>query len=162
MNPSSQRPLRIGILGAARIARQFTDGVRSSRKVEVTAVASRDAAKAEAFARDMRIARAHSSYEALLADPAIDAIYNPLPNTLHAEWSLLAIAAGKHVLCEKPLATSPGDVRTMFDTAKRRGVCLVEGYPYRAQPQTLKLRELMAANARSDACGSSRRRSDFR
>jgi len=147
MNPSSQRPLRIGILGAARIARQFTDGVRPSRKIEVTAVASRDAAKAEAFARDMRIARAHSSYEALLADPAIDAIYNPLPNTLHAEWSLLAIAAGKHVLCEKPLATTPGDVRAMFDAAKRRDVRLVEGYPYRAQPQTLKLGELMAANA---------------
>ena len=147
MNPSSPHPLRIGILGAARIARQFTDGVRPSRRVEVTAVASRDADKAQAFARDMRIAHTHSSYEALLADPAIDAIYNPLPNTMHAEWSLLAIAAGKHVLCEKPLATSPGDARAMFDAAKRRGVRLVEGYPYRAQPQTLKLRELLAANA---------------
>ncbi len=147
MNPSSPHRLRIGILGAARIARQFTDGVRPSRKVEVTAVASRDADKAQTFARDMRIPHAYSSYEALLADPAIEAIYNPLPNTMHAEWSLLAIAAGKHVLCEKPLATSPGDARAMFDAAKRRGVRLVEGYPYRAQPQTLKLRELLAANA---------------
>jgi len=145
---SSAAPaLRIGILGAARIARQFAAGVRPSRKIAVAAIASRDAGKARAFAHDLEIARAHSSYEALLADDAIDAIYNPLPNSMHAEWSIRALAAGKHVLCEKPLATSPADVRAMFDAAAQRGLYLVEGYPYRAQPQTRKLRELLAAKA---------------
>jgi predicted dehydrogenase len=147
MNSLPPGVLRMGILSTANIARQFIDGVRSSRKVAVTAVASRDADKARAFARDMGVALAHPTYEALLADPAIDAIYNPLPNTLHAEWSIRALEAGKHVVCEKPLATSPADARAMFDAAKRNGVLLVEGYPYRAQPQTLKLRELLAANA---------------
>ena len=147
MNPPPSRVLRIGILGAANIARQFIDGVRTSRKVTVTAVASRNADKANAFAREMGVATAHPTYEALLADTAIDAVYNPLPNNLHAAWSIRAVEAGKHVLCEKPLATSSGDARAMFEAAKRNGVRLVEGYPYRAQPQTLKLRELIAANA---------------
>ena len=89
----------------------------------------------------------HPTYEALLADPAIDAIYNPLPNNLHAAWSIRAVDAGKHVLCEKPLATSAADARAMFDAARRNGVYLVEAYPYRAQPQTLKMRELLAAKA---------------
>lgn len=111
----------------------------------MTAVASRDLAKAEAFARECGIGRALGSYEALLADSDIDAIYNPLPNTLHAEWSIRAAEAGKHVLCEKPLATSAADARAMFATARRHRVHLVEGYPYFAQPRTLKLREQIAA-----------------
>jgi D-xylose 1-dehydrogenase (NADP+, D-xylono-1,5-lactone-forming) len=147
MNSLPERALRMGILGTANIARQFIDGVRSSSKIAVTAVASRDADKARAFARATGVALAHPTYEAMLADPAIDAIYNPLPNTLHAQWSIRALEAGKHVLCEKPLATSPADARSMFDAAKRVGLMLVEGYPYRAQPQTRKLRELLAANA---------------
>ena len=147
MNSSPPGVLRMGILSTANIARQFINGVRASRKIVVTAVASRDADKARVFARDMGVALAHPTYEALLADTAIDAIYNPLPNNLHAEWSIRAVDAGKHVLCEKPLATSPADTRAMFDAAKRNGVLLVEGYPYRAQPQTLKLRELLAVNA---------------
>ncbi|RDJ23367.1 gfo/Idh/MocA family oxidoreductase [Bosea caraganae] len=147
MGDVERRPLQLGILGAANIARAFTSGVAPSTTVKVAAVASRDAAKAESFAGECGIPRFHGSYEALLADPAIDAIYNPLPNSLHAEWSIRAMEAGKHVLCEKPLATSASDARAMFAAAKRLGRHLVEAYPYRAQPQTLKLRELLAAGA---------------
>jgi len=143
---TSQDPLRVGVLGAARIARLFVEGVRPSEKIRVTAVASRDADRAAAFARDTGVARVHASYELLLADPGIDAIYVPLPNNLHAEWSIRALDAGKHVLCEKPLAATAAEARAVFDAARRNGVYIVEAYPYRAQPQTLKLRELLAAN----------------
>ncbi len=134
----ASRPLRIGILGAANIARSFINGVAPSKTVTITAVASRDAAKAERFTKECGIARAHGSYDALLADSTIDAVYNPLPNTMHAEWSIRAIEAGKHVLREKPLATTAADARAMFPSARRHNVHLVEAYPYRAQPQTLK------------------------
>jgi xylose dehydrogenase (NAD/NADP) len=147
MTQINSRALRIGILGAAKIARAFCDGVRPSSKLTVAAVASRDAAKGKAFACETGIPRVHATYEALLADPAIDAIYNPLPNNLHAEWSIRAVEAGKHVLCEKPLATTAADARAMFDAARRNGVYLVEAYPYRAQPQTLKMRELLEAKS---------------
>jgi D-xylose 1-dehydrogenase (NADP+, D-xylono-1,5-lactone-forming) len=136
-------PLRFGILGTARIARSFVEGVRPSKLATVTSVASRDAAKARAFAQEAGLARHFASYEALLADRDIDAVYVPLPNGLHAEWSIRALQAGKHVLCEKPLSASAAEARTMFDTARQHGVHLVEGYPYRAQPQTLKMRELL-------------------
>ena len=143
-------PLRVGILGTAHIARSFVAGVQPSARVTVSAVASRDAGKAVAFAREFSIARHFGSYEALLADREIDAVYIPLPNSLHAEWSIRAARAGKHVLCEKPLSATAGEARTMFDTARRHGVHLVEGYPYRAQPQTLKLRELLDAGVIGD------------
>ncbi len=147
MTSSSVPTLRIGILGAARIARQFAAAVSPSRKLRLQAVASRDIARAQTFARETGVPQVHATYEALLADPAIDAVYNPLPNNLHAEWSIRAVEAGKHVLCEKPLAASATEARAMFDAARRNGVHLVEAYPYRAQPQTLKLRELLAAGA---------------
>jgi len=147
MKVSPQGPLRIGVLGAAKIARLFIEGVRLSQKVAVTAVASRDVERATAFARDTAIARVHPTYEGLLADPEIDAIYVPLPNNLHAAWSIRAVEAGKHVLCEKPLAASAAEARAMFDAARKNGVYLAEAYPYRAQPQTLKMRELLAASA---------------
>ena len=147
MTEINSRTLRIGILGAARIARAFCDGVRPSSRVTVAAVASRDAAKGKAFALETGIPRVHATYEALLADPAIDAIYNPLPNNLHAEWSIRAAEAGKHVLCEKPLATSAADARAMFDAARRNGIYLVEAYPYRAQPQTSKMLALLEAKS---------------
>ena len=140
-------PLRLGILSTAKIARLFAAGVRSSATLTVAAVASRDPAKAEQFAREMMIPRHYGSYEDLLADPEIDAIYNPLPNSLHAEWSIRAAAAHKHVLCEKPLAVSAAQARAMFAEAERNGIYLVEGYPYRAQPQTLKLQELLDSGA---------------
>ena len=140
-------PLRIGILSTANIARQFVLGVSPSKKVTVSAVASRDAAKAAHFAAQTGIPRHLGSYEALLADPEIDAIYNPLPNGLHAEWSIRALEAGKHVLCEKPLAVTATEARAMFDTARRLGRHVVEGYPFRCQPQTLKLQELLSEGA---------------
>ena len=143
-------PLRFGILGTARIARSFVQGLRPSRRVIVSAVASRDSDKARAFAKDLEIARHFGSYEALLADPDIDAVYVPLPNSLHAEWSIAAVRAGKHVLCEKPLSATAGEARAMFDAARRHGVHLAEGYPYRAQPQTLKLRELLGGGIIGD------------
>jgi predicted dehydrogenase len=139
--------LRIGILSTARIARSFVQAVRASQQVTVQAVASRDAAKARSFATEFGIARAHGGYAELLADADLDAVYNPLPNTLHAEWSIRALRAGKHVLCEKPLAVNAGEARAMFAAAHDAGVHLVEGFPYLAQPQTLKLRELIAAGA---------------
>jgi predicted dehydrogenase len=144
---ASSSPLRLGVLGAARIARLFVEAVKPSSKVFVTAVASRDAERGATFARDTGIPRLHPSYDAFFADPEIDAVYVPLPNNLHAQWSIRAANAGKHVLCEKPLAASAAEARAMFDAAKRNGVYLVEAYPYRAQPQTLKLRELLADGA---------------
>ncbi|HEY3785857.1 MAG TPA: Gfo/Idh/MocA family oxidoreductase [Steroidobacteraceae bacterium] len=147
MKESTPSPLRIGVLGAAGIARSFIAGVRDSALVSVTAVASRDAARATRFAGEMSVPRSFGSYDALLADSQIDAIYNPLPNSLHAAWSIRAARAGKHVLCEKPLATSAAEARAMFEAARENGVQLVEGYPYRAQPQTLKLLELVESQA---------------
>jgi len=147
MTQFSPSPLRIGILSTANIARSFVKGVQLSSRVTVVGVASRDSAKAERFAAEVAVPRSYNSYEALLADPGIDAIYNPLPNSLHAEWSIRAVEAGKHVLCEKPLAATSTEARAMFEAAKRNGVHLVEGYPYRAQRQTLKLRELLDAGA---------------
>src|SRR5438552_12950866 len=116
------RPLRLGILGTANIARLFISGVRGSPKVSVQAVASRDLERGKAFAADTGVPRAYATYDALLADPAIDAVYNPLPNNLHAEWTIRAADAGKHVLCEKPLATSAAEAKAMFDTARRNNV----------------------------------------
>src|SRR6476659_8173993 len=139
--------LRIGILGAANIARLFVAGVRPSDKIVVAAVAARDVERARKFAAETGVAQVHPTYEALLADPAIDAIYNPLPNNLHAEWSIRALDAGKHVLCEKPLATSGREARAIFDAAARNHLQVAEAYPYRAQPQTLKLRQLLRAHA---------------
>jgi D-xylose 1-dehydrogenase (NADP+, D-xylono-1,5-lactone-forming) len=143
----SNEPLRIGILSTANIARQFIAGVLPSSTVSVVAVASRDAAKAASFAGETGIPRHYGSYAALLADPDIDAIYNPLPNSLHAEWSIRAMESGKHVLCEKPIAVTAAEARTMFAAARRCGVHLVEAYPYRAQPQTLKLKEVVESGA---------------
>ena len=143
----STTPLRVGILGAANIARQFTAGVAPSKLLTVAAVASRDQAKAEAFAKECKIPRALGSYEAMLADPQIDAIYNPLPNGLHAEWSIKAAAAGKHILCEKPLAGSAKDAAAMFAAARKHRVHLVEAYPYLAQAQTRKALELLRSGA---------------
>ncbi len=140
-------PVRFGILGAAAIARKFVAGLKGSGLATVDAVASRTAAKADAFAADCGIGRMHASYEALLDDPAIEAIYIPLPNDLHAEWAVRAVAAGKHVLCEKPLAVGVGPVREMFAAARAHDRLLVEAYPFMSQPQTLQLRELLAQGA---------------
>jgi predicted dehydrogenase len=138
-------PVRFGILGAAKIARMFMEGVTGSEKLVVSHVASRDAERGAAFARETGVEGVHDSYDALLADPAIEAVYNPLPNALHAAWSIKACEAGKHVLCEKPLAVSGAEAQAMFDAARANGVLLFEAYPYLAQPQTRSLRRMVAA-----------------
>ena len=142
-----QLPIRIGVLGAANIARDFIKGTASSKALRVTSVASRTADKAAAFAKETGLERTFASYEAMLADPAIDVVYNPLPNGLHAEWSIKAADAGKHVLCEKPLAVSEAEAKAMFAAAARNAVQLAEAYPYMAQPMTLEVRKLIAAGA---------------
>jgi xylose dehydrogenase (NAD/NADP) len=139
------RPVRFGVLGAARIARSFVEGVAPAENISVVAVASRDKLRAESFARETGIARLHESYQDLLADPEVEAIYNPLPNALHAPWCIRACEAGKHVLCEKPLALSAAEARSMFDAARANGVLLFEAYPYLCQPQTTSLRRMIAA-----------------
>ena len=144
---SSSPPLRIGILGGANIARQFNRDVAASAAVRIAAVASRKAESATAFAAANGIPRHHGSYEALLADPGIDAIYLPLPNSLHAEWAIKAAAAGKHVLCEKPLALNLAEAQAMFDAAKAHRVILLESYPYYFQPATGRLVALLREGA---------------
>jgi predicted dehydrogenase len=140
-------PLRIGILGGANIARQFTRDVAASAAVRIVAVASRKAESAAAFAAANGIPRHHGSYEALLADAGIDAIYLPLPNSLHAEWAIKAAATGKHVLCEKPLALSLAEAQAMFDAAEAHRVILLESFPYYFQPATGRLVALLQEGA---------------
>ncbi len=132
----TKQPLRMGVLGCANIARQFCRDAAASPAVRITAVASRDAAKAQAFAATFDLARAHASYEALLADAEVDAIYLPLPNSLHAQWAIASANAGKHVLCEKPLALGLDEAQAMFDAAAANQVMLLEAFPYYFQPQT--------------------------
>jgi xylose dehydrogenase (NAD/NADP) len=140
-------PLRWGILSTANITDKLLD---SGTDQEFVAVGSRDGARAEAYAREKGIARAHGSYEALLADPDVDAIYNPLPNSLHVEWSIRALQAGKHVLCEKPLTRHPEDVDRVFDAAEREGRVLAEAYMWRHHPQVARARELLDSGAIGD------------
>jgi D-xylose 1-dehydrogenase (NADP+, D-xylono-1,5-lactone-forming) len=135
--------VRWGILSTADINRKVIPGLRRSGKAELIAVASRDAAPAEAYAREWEIDRAYGSYDELLADPDVEAIYNPLPNTMHVDWSIKALEAGKHVLCEKPLTRHPEDAVKAFDAADRAGRVLSEAFMYRHNPQTKKLKELV-------------------
>jgi predicted dehydrogenase len=139
--------LRLGILGAANIARQFVRDVAASPAVRVVAVASRTAETAAAFAATHGIGRAHASYEALLADADVDAIYLPLPNSLHARWAIEAAAHGKHVLCEKPLALNLAEAHAMFDAARTHRVMLLESFPYYFQPATGALVGLLQEGA---------------
>jgi len=136
--------LRWGLLSTARINDAFLGGVAESSGAEVVAVASRDADRARGYAQAHGIASAHGSYEALLADPAVDAVYISLPNGMHLEWSERALRAGKHVLCEKPLGRDPDAVAAAFDLADRRGLQLREAFMYRHHPQTRRLAELVA------------------
>ncbi|MGH3022044.1 MAG: Gfo/Idh/MocA family protein, partial [Gaiellaceae bacterium] len=139
--------LRIGILSTARINGRILPAARDSELVEVVAVASRDGARATAYAREHGIARAHQGYEALLADSEVDAVYVPLPNSLHVEWTRRALEAGKHVLCEKPLTDEPDDAEALFDLAESKGLVLAEAFMYRHNPQTKRVEELVRAGA---------------
>ena len=109
-------------------------GAHASPKVDVVAVASRDSARAEDYAREWQIERAYGSYDELLADPDVEAIYNPLPNTMHAEWSIKALDAGKHVLCEKPISRHAAEVEAAFDAAERERPAAERGVHVPPQP----------------------------
>ena len=135
------------ILSTADINRKLIPGAHASPKVDLLAVASRDKARAESFAREWSIERAYGSYEELLADPDVEAVYIPLPNTLHREWTIRAVDAGKHVLCEKPFSRHPEDVEAAFDAAERNDRLLMEAFMYRHNPQTLRLQELVEDGA---------------
>ena len=140
-------PVRWGIVSTADINRKLIPGARASPKVDLVAVASRDTGRAEAYAREWQIERAFGSYEELLAEPSIDAVYISLPNTLHCEWSIRALEAGKHVLCEKPLSRHPDEVDAAFGAAESNGRLLMEAFMYRHHPQTKRLAELVRAGA---------------
>jgi len=135
--------LHWGLLSTARINSAVIPPIRLSSRSELVGVASREQSKADAYARDHGIARAYGTYEAMLADPAINVIYNPLPNHLHAEWTVLAAEAGKHVLCEKPLALSLADIDRMIAAARANNVVVAEAFMYKHHPQTLKVLELL-------------------
>ena len=146
----SAAPLRLGILGCAAIAHNFARHLAGSTRAKIVAVASRDQAKSKAFARNHQIERAWGSYEALLDDPGVDAVYIPLPNALHAPWAIKAAGAGKHVLCEKPLTLDLASAKAMFAAARSHGVMLLESYPWWFQPQT---RDLLAVLRNDDLHG---------
>jgi predicted dehydrogenase len=136
--------LRFGILGASRFAlKRMLPAMRLVPEVSVVAIASRDGAKAAETARAHGIPRAHASYEALLADQGVDAIYNPLPNHLHVPWSERAAAAGKHVLCEKPIATTAAEARRLVAARDRAGVVVCEAAMVRMHPRWHAARELI-------------------
>ena len=139
-----------GLLSTARINDAVLAGAALSDRVRVGAVASRDQGRAEAYARERGIERAYGSYEALLADPEIEAVYIPLPNSLHVEWSIRALEAGKHVLCEKPFDRRPDRVEEAFDAAERADRLLMEGFMWRHHPQTKRLVELVDQGAIGD------------
>jgi predicted dehydrogenase len=140
-------PVRWGILSTAKINDLFLAGARESSEVEVIAVASRDAAVAEAYARANGIDRGYGSYDALLADDDVEVVYIPLPNAPHVEWSIRALEAGKHVLCEKPLTRRTVEAERAFGVAEREGRLLMEAFMYRHNPQTSKLKELVDGGA---------------
>src|SRR5246127_5317221 len=123
-------PVRWGIVSTAHINRLVIPGAKASDKVEPAAAASRTQEGADAYARAWEIPLAYGSYEALLADPEIEAVYISLPNTLHSEWSIKTLEAGKHVLCEKPLSRHPEQVEAAFDAAERNGRLLTEAFMY--------------------------------
>jgi predicted dehydrogenase len=128
--------LSFGVLGTARIAEAFMHAARVSSRARVTAVGSRDPDRARVFAERYGVPRA-CSYDDVLADPGVDAVYIPLPNSMHARWAIAAARAGKHVLCEKPLAMDEAEAVAMFGAAETAGVVLLEAFPYHFQPQTV-------------------------
>ncbi len=138
--------VRWGIVSTANIAvAKVIPGMRRASNAEVLAIASREPGRAEATAATLGIPRAYGSYEALLADPDIDAVYIPLPNHLHAEWTIAALRAGKPVLCEKPIALTADEAQGMVDVARETGVPLMEAFMYRQHPSWVAVRELVAS-----------------
>jgi predicted dehydrogenase len=138
--------VQIGVLGAARIAPPaLINPARENSDVVVAAVAARDVSRAQAFAAKHGIAQVHDGYEALLADPDIDAIYNPLPNGLHGKWTRAALAAGKHVLCEKPFTANAAEAREIAELAAQSDRVVMEAFHYRYHPLALRIEEIIAS-----------------
>ena len=134
------------MLGAARIAPSaLINPAKDNADVVVTAVAARDGSRARAFAAKHGIPRVHESYEALLADPDIDAVYNPLPNGLHGKWTRAALDAGKHVLCEKPFTANADEAREIADLAAKSDRVVMEAFHYRYHPMTLRTEQIIAS-----------------
>jgi predicted dehydrogenase len=134
-------------MSTANINRKVIPGAHASPKVDLVAVASRERTRAEQYAKTWEIPRACGSYEALLADPDIEAVYISLPNSMHCEWAIKALEAGKHVLCEKPLSRHPSEVEAAFDAADRTGRLLTEAFMYRHNPQTKRAKQLLDEGA---------------
>ncbi|ATY13938.1 gfo/Idh/MocA family oxidoreductase [Amycolatopsis sp. AA4] len=139
--------LRWGLLATGTIAAEFAAGVEQSRHGVLAAVASRTAERARDFATRYEIPKAYGSYEALLADPDVDAVYIATPHAQHEEWAIRAAEAGKHVLCEKPLTLTAADAEKVIDAARRNDVFLMEAFMYRMHPQTRRLVELIESGA---------------
>lgn len=154
---STVRHLRWGILSTADIAlTKVIPGLRRSARSEVLAIASRDAGRAATAAAEMAIPRPYATYDALLADPDVDAVYIPLPNHLHSEWTIAAARAGKHVLCEKPLALTAAEAQRMVDACRDAGVLLMEAFMYRLHPSWIEACRIAASGriGRLQAVGS--------
>jgi predicted dehydrogenase len=148
---AANRSLRWGVLSTAKIAREkVIRGIRGAARCDVVAIASRDGRRARRIAELLSIPFAHASYDALLADDGVDAVYIPLPNDMHAEWTIAAARAGKHVLCEKPLALTAADAQRMADVCAAEGVTLMEGFMYRLHPSWVAVRELVASGRIGD------------
>ena len=139
--------MRLGLLSTAKINDEILAGAAESELVDVVAVGSRDGERAQAYAAEHDVPKAHGSYEALLADDELDAIYISLPNGMHHEWTMHALAAGKHVLCEKPYSRIPEEVEEAFDAAEAAGLVLAEAFMYRHHPQTKELERLVREGA---------------
>src|SRR5581483_5429171 len=145
---ASEKPLRFGVLGAARIApNALLRPAREVGGVEVAAIAARNRRRAEEFAARYEIPRVHSSYDDLISDPDIDAVYNPLPNSYHCEWTIAALRAGKHVLCEKPIASNASEAERMAAVAREAGRFLGEAFHYRYHPLAARVREIVGSGA---------------
>jgi predicted dehydrogenase len=142
--------MRWGVISTGWVARTFINALRESEAARVVAIASRDGNRAAALATELGVPRAYGAYAELLADPEVEAVYIGLPNSMHAEWTIACTRAGKHVLCEKPLATSRAEAEMMFEAAREAGVWLMEAFMYRFHPQTLKVQELIAEGAIGD------------
>ena len=142
-----ERQLNWGLLSTAKINQALIKPLNASKRTRLLAVASRSQSSADAYARDWKIPRAYGSYEAMLADPEIDVVYNSLPNHLHAEWTIKALRADKHVLCEKPIALSLAEIDEMTSVAKETGKVLAEAFMYLHHAQTLKVKEIVDSGA---------------
>src|SRR4051794_32830552 len=135
--------VRLALLSTARINELLVAGAREVAHVDVVAIGSRDLARAETQAAELGVPHAFGSYEELITAPEVDAVYVPLPNSLHIEWSVRALEAGKHVLCEKPLSRHPEEVKRAFDAAERGGLILSEAFMWRHHPQARRLMSLL-------------------